>query len=63
MRPCSFGVITVQQQLRSFGNEREKRAREKICMQKEEERAVPAEWRSMTDREGLAIGRVRKLNR
>ena len=34
-----------------------------IRMQKEVERAVHAEWRSKTDREGLAIGRVRKLER
>lgn len=32
-------------------------------MQKEEEGAVHAEWQSKTDREGLAIGRVRKLDR
>lgn len=39
------------------------RGGEKICMQKGEERAVHAEWQSKTDREGLAIGRVRKLDR
>lgn len=30
---------------------------------KEEESAAHAEWQSKTDREGLAIGRVRKLDR
>lgn len=49
----------------SFGKERgERKGRGgKKCMQKEEEGAVHAEWQSKTDREGLAIGRVRKLDR
>lgn len=58
---CNYSEAAAQVLWEGEGRGRE---RKKICMQKEEEEgAVHAEWRSKTDREVLAVGRVRKLDR
>lgn len=57
---CNYSAAAAQVLWEGEGGEK---GGKKIHMQKEEERAVHAEWRSKTDREGLAIGRVRKLDR